>query len=147
MHKRLQQALALAVLPAAAIACALTPAAASAWSGTAASAATAAQPATRAAGITPATPLRCHASMTNARPSDYTSTGVKVRTIPYAHVTTVAHYRTTNHLKRRIANSHGRRTVWYYVSGATPGFRVIVDVYVARHGHKGSCSTSFVPGS
>jgi hypothetical protein len=85
--------------------------------------------------------------MTNSRPRDYTSTGVKVRSVRYAYITTVAHYRTVKHVKHRTANDHGRRTIWYYISGASPGYRVVVKVYVSRHGRKGSCSTSFVPRS
>jgi hypothetical protein len=92
-----------------------------------------------------ATRPTCRASMTNSHPRDFTSTGVRVRTAPYAHIKTVAHYRTVTHPKNRTANSHGRRTVWYYISGATPGYRVIVDVYVSRHGRANNCSTSFTP--
>jgi hypothetical protein len=97
------------------------------------------------ASATPDASLRCQASMTNGHPADYTSTGVKVRTVPYAGIKTVAHYRTVNHPKRSNADSQGRRTIWYYISGATPGYRVVVDVYVWRHHRKGSCSTSFTP--
>jgi len=93
----------------------------------------------------PAASLRCHASMTSSHPADYTSTGVKVRTVPYAGIKTVAHYRTVNHPKRGNADAQGRRTIWYYISGATPGYRVVVNVYVWRHHRKGSCSTSFTP--
>jgi hypothetical protein len=89
--------------------------------------------------------LSCHAAMTNRHPRDYTSTGIKVRTAPFAHIRTVAHYKTTNHPKTRQANANGRRTVWYYISGATPGFRVVVDVFVSKHGRRGSCSTAFTP--
>jgi hypothetical protein len=93
----------------------------------------------------PITALACHASMTNSHPADYTTTGVRVRTVPFAHIKTVAHYKTTNHPKYRIANAGGRRTVWYYISGATPGFQVVVDVFVSRHHRTGSCQTSFTP--
>jgi hypothetical protein len=92
-----------------------------------------------------AAPLRCHAAMTNSHPRDYTTTGIRVRTAAFAHITTVAHYKTVDHPKRRVANAHGRRTVWYYISGATPGFTVVVDVLVWRHHRRGSCSTSFTP--
>jgi hypothetical protein len=98
-----------------------------------------------AAPAAPAAGLRCHASMTNSRPADYTSTGVRVRTVAYARATTIAHYRTTNHKKSRKTGSQGRKTIWYYISSATPGFRVVVDVYVSRGSRKGKCSTSFVP--
>lgn len=101
-------------------------------------------PSASAAGVS-AVALRCHASMTNAHPADFTSTGVKVRTVAFARIKTVAHYRTTNHPKRATANAEGRRTIWYYVSGATPGYRVVVNVYVARHHRTGSCQTAFTP--
>jgi hypothetical protein len=93
----------------------------------------------RAAGLT------CSASMTNGHPADYTSTGVEVRTDAGAGIKTVAHYRTTTHPKYGTASTSGRKTIWYYISGATPGYRVVVDVYVSRDGRRASCSTSFTP--
>ncbi len=102
-------------------------------------------PASASPSVTQATGLTCSASMTNSHPADYTSTGVNVRTAAYADIETVAHYRTVTHPKYRTANGAGRQTVWYYISGATPGYRVVVDVYVSRDGSKGSCSTSFTP--
>jgi hypothetical protein len=63
----------------------------------------------------------------------------------YADIEAVARYRTVTHRKYRTANSAGKYTVWYYISGATPGYRVVVDVYVSRDGRKGSCSTAFTP--
>jgi hypothetical protein len=57
----------------------------------------------------------------------------------------VAHHKTVTHPKYGTADGSGKRTVWYYISGATPGYRVVVDVYVSRNGRKGSCSTSFTP--
>jgi hypothetical protein len=102
-------------------------------------------PASASPSVTQATRLTCSASMTNSRPADYTSTGVKVRTAAYADIETVAHYKTVTHPKYRTANGAGQQTVWYYISGATPGYRVVVDVYVSRNGSKGSCSTSFTP--
>jgi hypothetical protein len=89
--------------------------------------------------------LSCSASMTNGHPADYTSTGVQVRTGAEAGIETVAHYKTTTHPKYGTASSSGRKTIWYYISGATPGYRVVVDVYVSRDGRKASCSTSFTP--
>jgi hypothetical protein len=102
-------------------------------------------PASASASATQAGRLICSASMTNNHPEDYTSTGVKVRTAAYADIETVAHYKTVTHPKYRSANGAGQQTVWYYISGATPGYRVVVDVYVSRDGNKGSCSTSFTP--
>jgi hypothetical protein len=89
--------------------------------------------------------LTCSASMTNSRPADYTSTGVNVSTTAFARIETVAHYRTVTHPKYATANGAGKQTVGYYISGATPGYRVVVDVYVSRNGRNGSCSTSFTP--
>jgi hypothetical protein len=89
--------------------------------------------------------LPCHASMSNSHPADYTTVRVRVRTASFARVTTVAHYRTTNTPHHRRANSHGRANVPYYISGATPGFRVKVSVTVRKGTRKGSCSTSFTP--
>jgi hypothetical protein len=134
MTARLSRVL-VAAVPALMLACVLTPVAASAT------------PAAHKIAVAPDARLSCHASMTNSRPRDYTSTGVRVRSVRYAYITTVAHYRTVKHAKHHTANVHGRRTIWYYISGASPGYRVVVDVYVSRHGHKGSCSTSFVPRS
>jgi hypothetical protein len=101
------------------------------------------------ASATPANSKRlpCHASMSNAHPADYTTTKVLVRTGDNARVVTVAHYKTTNHKKVRHANGRGRATVPYYISGATPGYRVRVTVKVTRGDRSGNCSTSFTPHS
>jgi len=94
-----------------------------------------------------ATRLTCLASMTSSHPRDYTDTGVRVRTVAAARVKTIAHYRTANHQKRGTANAHGRVTIWYYISGATPGYNVKVSVYVSKGKSTGSCSASFTPHS
>ena len=88
----------------------------------------------------------CTASVTNSHPADYTTTDVRVRTAAGAEVFTVAHYKTVNRAYFRIASS-GQATVAYYVSGATPGYRVAVDVTVVRGHQANSCSTSFTPKS
>ncbi len=46
---------------------------------------------TLAALVAPAAALRCHASMSNSRPKDYTTIDVNVGTVRYADVITVAH--------------------------------------------------------
>jgi hypothetical protein len=89
--------------------------------------------------------LPCHASMSNNRPRDYTTTYVKVHTSAYASVTTVAHYRTTNHKKTGKAGVHGNASIGYYISRATPGYKVVVSVRVVRGDRSGNCSTSFIP--
>jgi hypothetical protein len=89
--------------------------------------------------------LSCTAAMSNAHPADYTTTDVRVHTAAHAHVTTVAHYRTTNTKHHRTAGSKGNATVPYYISGATPGYRIKVSVSVVKGSRTGSCSTSFTP--
>ena len=90
-------------------------------------------------------PLPCHASMSNAHPADYTTTDVKVKSVANARITTVAHYRTVNRVHHGRSNSQGKASIPYYISGATPGFRVRVDVTVKWPHRTGTCKTSFVP--
>jgi len=90
-------------------------------------------------------PLPCSASMSNAHPKDYTTVDVRVRTAGLAKVVTVAHYRTTNHKKKATAGPGGRATIPYYISGATPGYKVKVTVSVSKGSRTGHCSTSFTP--
>ncbi len=102
-----------------------------------------------AAVAAPATPaaaaLPCQASMSNNHPADYTTTDVRVHTVGYASVTTIAHYKTTNHKKTGTAGVRGNATIAYYISGATPGYRVVVSVRVVHGNRSGSCSTWFIP--
>ena len=86
----------------------------------------------------------CSASVTIRHPADYTTTDVKVRTAAGAEVFTVAHYKTVNRAYFRIATG-GQATIGYYVSGATPGYRVAVDVTVVTGHQANSCSTWFTP--
>jgi hypothetical protein len=97
--------------------------------------------------VAPAALKSCAASVSTSRPADYTTTDVKVRTVAGAEVFTVAHYRTVNRAYYRIASSAGRATVGYYVSGATPGYKVVVDITVVTGHQANSCSTSFTPKS
>jgi hypothetical protein len=92
-------------------------------------------------------PLPCHASMSNAHPADYTTTTVNVKSVANVKVTTVAHYRTVNRVHHGRANAQGKAGIPYDISGATPGFRVIVDVTVKWPHRTGTCQTSFVPHS
>jgi hypothetical protein len=89
--------------------------------------------------------LPCHASMSNSHPRDYTTVHVNVRTVAYAGVTTVAHYKTTNHKKTGKANKQGSASIGYYISGATPGYKVVVSVRVVSGKRSGTCSTWFIP--
>jgi hypothetical protein len=92
-----------------------------------------------------AKPLPCHTSMSSSHPADYTTTTVRVKTAAQARVTTVAYYRTVTREHHGRANDHGRANIPYYISGATPGYQVIVDVYVKWPHRHGSCQTSFTP--
>jgi hypothetical protein len=89
----------------------------------------------------------CAASVSKSRPADYTTTDVKVRAAADVEVFTVAHYKTVNRAYYRVASPAGRATIPYYVSGATAGYRVVVDVTVVRGHQANSCSTSFTPKS
>ena len=83
--------------------------------------------------------------MSNPHPADYTTTKVRVHTVKFAKVKTVAHYRTTNTTHHGKTNSHGRATIPYYISGATPGYRVKVDITVRKNSRAGHCQTAFTP--
>ena len=89
--------------------------------------------------------LSCTASMSNTRPADYTTDYLQVTTAPYAAVAAVAHYRTTDTGKNGQADGNGNAAIGYYISGATAGYTVHVDVTVTSHGQTASCSTSFTP--
>ena len=106
-----------------------------------------ASPATAAVATTaaPAAALRCHASMSNSRPKDYTTIYVNVGTVRYAGVTTIAHYKTVHRKHTGKANAGGNATISCYISGATPGYRVNVSVTVTSGSSRGTCSTSFIP--
>jgi hypothetical protein len=93
----------------------------------------------------PAAALRCHASMSNSRPEDYTTIYVNVGTVRYAAITTAAHYRTVNRKHSGQANAGGNAAIRYYISGATPSYRVTVSVTVTSGQSRGTCSTSFIP--
>lgn len=93
-----------------------------------------------------ATPLTCRAHMSDSTPKQYSNTFVVVKTgKAKANVRTVAHYKTTNTVKKGKSNSAAKATLKYYVSGATPGYKVKVDVKVTKNGRSKTCTTSFTP--
>jgi hypothetical protein len=92
-------------------------------------------------------PLPCHTSMSSAHPADFTTTTVNVKSVSDVRITTVAHYRTVNRVHHGRSDNQGKAGIPYYISGATPGFRVIVDVTVKWPHRTGTCQTSFVPHS
>ena len=83
--------------------------------------------------------------MQDSTPKQYTYDRVYVRTVKYAKFHATAHYKTSNTTKYGKTNKYGKGSVRFYISGATPGRRVYVDVYVNKNGHSGHCRTSFVP--
>jgi hypothetical protein len=88
----------------------------------------------------------CRASMSDASPSQYSDVWVNVSTVANARVRTVAHYKTTDTVRGGKTGPAGRAGIKYYISGATAGFRVMVDVTVTGPaGASGHCVTSFVP--
>jgi hypothetical protein len=88
----------------------------------------------------------CRASMSDATPEQYSDVWVNVSSVANAKVRTVAHYKTTDTVRFGRTGSTGRGAVKYYISGATPGYRVTVDVMVTGPaGASGYCSTSYVP--
>jgi hypothetical protein len=89
--------------------------------------------------------LSCGATVSDATPADYTTVDVIVRTTAGATVTTVAHYKTTDHRKTGTADASGRAVTAYYISGATPGYTVTVDVTVTAGSRAAHCSASFTP--
>jgi hypothetical protein len=83
--------------------------------------------------------------MSNPSPFKYTTTDVMVSSWGNVGVTTVAHYKTTDRTHVGTTNSSGKATIAYYISDATAGFRVVVNVTVHKQGRTGSCWTSFTP--
>jgi hypothetical protein len=91
--------------------------------------------------------LSCSASVSSTSPADYTTVDIGVRTAAGATVTTVAHYKTTDHQKTAMADGAGHATIAYYISSATPGYKVTVDVTASAGPQTANCSTSFTPVS
>jgi hypothetical protein len=83
--------------------------------------------------------------MSKASPKQYTTTDVNVTSWGGTSVKTVAHYKTKATTHHGETNSHGKASISYYISGATAGYRVVVDVTVSKGGKSSSCSTSFTP--
>jgi hypothetical protein len=104
-----------------------------------------AAPAPPPASTPPARALSCTATVSSSSPADYTTVNIYIRTTAGASVTTVAHYKTTSHDKTAVADSAGQAAIAYYISDATPGYTVTVDVAVSANSRTANCSTSFTP--
>jgi hypothetical protein len=81
--------------------------------------------------------------MSNAHPTDYSTTDVLVSTVGGATVTTAAYYASTTTTRHATASAAGKAVIAYKILRATPGFRVVVSVKVQKGGRSGSRSTSF----
>lgn len=90
-------------------------------------------------------PLRCAVRVTDRHPVVGSSVGVRVRTARRARVRVDAHYQRVTRPESAQAGSRGRHVFWYGTTGAVPGYRVRVVVYVSRHHHRGACSAWFTP--
>lgn len=96
----------------------------------------------------PPAALTCGAHMSDSTPAQYSYDRVIVKTgQPGASVHTVAHYKTTTTAHSGRSGSNAIASISYYISGASPGFRVSVSVTVSKNGHSRSCGTSFTPHS
>jgi hypothetical protein len=86
----------------------------------------------------------CMASMSNATPGDYVDDTVIVSSnVADAPVSVTKYYRTTTTQDFGNTNANGVASIGLYTSGATIGFRVVVDVSV--NNGQATCSTSFIP--
>jgi hypothetical protein len=91
--------------------------------------------------------LSCTASVSSSSPADYTTVDIAVNTAAGASVAAVAHYKTTDHQMTAVASAAGQAEVAYYISGATPGYTVDVDVTVSAGSKTATCATAFTPVS
>jgi hypothetical protein len=92
----------------------------------------------------------CSLSVGASHPRDYTHENVYVHTsVGYTHVRLTFHYKTTTPSVTIETGTRGYDTYSRYISGATPGYRVIVSgkVTAAPRGYMtgATCSTSFTP--
>ena len=89
---------------------------------------------------------KCAVSVSKKNPKQYTTTSVNVSKVAKkAKVSVSAKYKTTTNTKRATANSRGKATVKYNVSGATPNRKVIVKVVATKGKSRWECSTSYTP--
>jgi hypothetical protein len=85
----------------------------------------------------------CRASVSNSSPPQYSDETVYVTSnVPNVAGTVDAHYKTTDHQFDIRTGSSGSAQVTFYISGATIGYRVEVDVDLSGYA---ACSTSFTP--
>jgi hypothetical protein len=100
---------------------------------------------TLATPATAATALTCRTEATPVQPVQYSHVDVEIRSAPSATATIVAHYKTTNNTHHAIIDGSGVGDTDYNISGATPGYRVVVNVTVHKGSQVGHCATYFIP--
>jgi hypothetical protein len=101
---------------------------------------------TKTASTTPH--LTCSASMTDARPTQYSTTTVVVRTgVSGTSVAAAAHYKSTTTTHTSTADGSGAARVPFKISRATLGYQVLVNVTVKAGGARATCLTSFTPSA
>ncbi len=89
-------------------------------------------------------PRACVATVSTARPVQYSTVTVTVRSVgAKASVTTIAKYKTKPTQHTATANSKGVGSTVYKISGATHGFKVVVSVAATLGAARWACSTSF----
>jgi hypothetical protein len=89
---------------------------------------------------------KCAVTVSTSRPYQYSTVTVNVSKVPgNVRVTTSAKYKLTTTKKTAKWNSKGQASVKYKISGATPNYRVVVNVTANKGNQKYACSTSFTP--
>jgi len=91
--------------------------------------------------------------MSSTAPKDYTTVIVYINTSPgpSTRITTAAHYKTVTTIKTttdpKAPKGHRQPDAHtsYYISGAKPGYKVVVDATVRIGSRSSSCTTSFTP--
>ena len=90
--------------------------------------------------------LTCSASMTDAAPTQYSTTSVVVRTGTAAsQVSATARYKSTSTTNSGPADGSGVASIPFRISRATIGYPVQVAVAVSAGASRATCSTSFTP--
>ena len=96
--------------------------------------------------------LKVQAQADPANPKRYSNVTICVsvtngsgQPVSGAAITTVAHYKTTDTTKYGTTATDGKCNIVYYISGATAGYRVYVNVTARLGGESATATTSFVP--
>ncbi len=92
------------------------------------------------------------AGVSDASPRQYTevtayakATDSSGRAVPGATVTFVWHYKTVTHTLEAITDSSGVASCTRYISGASKGYKVVINVAVSKGGGTATSATSFTP--